>query len=55
MTFTDCLMTEEEGRALAHAIPKSRLVVIPNTNHYTILMGSHPRVRSALRTFLKSR
>ncbi|HSD51343.1 MAG TPA: alpha/beta hydrolase [Candidatus Methylomirabilis sp.] len=55
MTSTDCLMTEEEGRALAHAIPKSKLVVIPNTNHYTILMGSHPRVRSALRTFLRSK
>ena len=55
MTSTDCLMTEEEGRALAHAIPKSKLVVIPNTNHYTILMGSNPKVRSALRTFLKAR
>jgi pimeloyl-ACP methyl ester carboxylesterase len=55
MTSTDCLMTEEEGRALAHAIPKSKLVVIPSTNHYTILMGSNPKVRSALRTFLRSR
>jgi pimeloyl-ACP methyl ester carboxylesterase len=55
MTSTDCLMTEEEGRALAHAIPKSKLVVIPNTNHYTILMGSNPKVRSALRAFLESR
>ena len=55
MTSTDCLMTEEEGRTLAHTIPKSKLVVIPNTNHYTILMGSNPKVRSALRAFLESR
>lgn len=55
MMSTDCLMTEDEGRALAHAISKSRLVVVPNTNHYTILMGKNPKVSSALRTFLKSR
>ncbi len=55
MTSTDCLMTEAEGSALAHAIPKSKLMVIPNTNHYTILMGKNPKVRSALRAFLKSR
>jgi len=55
LTASDCLMTQEEGRAVAHAIPKSKLVVIPNTNHYTILMGKNPKVRSALRAFLKSR
>jgi pimeloyl-ACP methyl ester carboxylesterase len=52
---SDCLMTAEEGRALVRAIPKAKLVVIPNTNHYTVLMGSHPKVRSALRAFLRSR
>lgn len=54
LTATDCLMTQEEAEALAHAIPKSRLVVVPNTNHYTILMGRNPKVKAALRTFLRS-
>jgi pimeloyl-ACP methyl ester carboxylesterase len=55
LTATDCLMTQEEARALAHAIPNSTLVVVPNTNHYTVLMGKNPKVKSALRTFLKPR
>jgi pimeloyl-ACP methyl ester carboxylesterase len=55
LTPTDCLMTQEEGEAMAHAIPKSRLVVVPKTNHYTVLLGSHPKVRTALRAFLKGR
>ncbi len=55
LTPTDCLMTREEGEAMAHAIPKSRLVVVPKTNHYTVLLGSHPKVRTALRAFLKGR
>ena len=55
LTATDCLMTEEEARALAHAIPKSKLVVIPNTNHYTVLMGRNPKVKVALRSFLTPR
>ncbi len=55
LTSTDCLMTAEEGRALAHAILRSKLVVIPRTNHYTILMGKNPKVSAALRTFLNSR
>lgn len=55
LTASDCLMTREEADALAHAIPQAKLVAIPNTNHYTILMGSNPKVRSALRGFLKSR
>ena len=55
LTPTDCLMTREEGEAMAHAIPKSRLVVVPKTNHYTVLLGSHPKVKTALRAFLKGR
>ncbi len=55
LTPTDCLMTQEEGEAMAHAIPKSRLVVVPKTNHYTVLLGSHPKVRTALRAFLAGR
>jgi pimeloyl-ACP methyl ester carboxylesterase len=55
LTPTDCLMTQEEGEALAAAIPRSRLVVVPKTNHYTVLLGSHPKVKTALRAFLKGR
>jgi len=55
LTATDCLMTQEEAQAMAHAIPKSRLVVVPNTNHYTVLMGHNPKVKTALRRFLKPR
>ncbi len=55
LTTTDCLMTQEEAQAVAHAIPKSRLVVVPNTNHYTVLMGHNPKVKAALRQFLKAR
>ena len=53
LTPTDCLMTQEEGEAMAHAIPRSKLVVVPGTNHYTVLLGQHPRVKSALRAFLE--
>ena len=52
LTPTDCLMTETEGRAMARAIPRARLVTVPGTNHYTVLLGGHPRVRTALRRFL---
>jgi hypothetical protein len=30
-------------------------VVVPNPNHYTLLMGDNPKVRSALRSFRGSR
>jgi pimeloyl-ACP methyl ester carboxylesterase len=52
LTGSDCLMTGEEARAMARAIPRSTLVVVPGTNHYTVLLGTHPRVRTALRRFL---
>ncbi len=52
LTDTDCLMTQEEALALAHAIPKSRLVVVPGTNHYTVLMGKNPKLKATLRAFL---
>ena len=54
LTATDCLMTQEEGEAMAHAIPKSRLVVVPKTNHYTVLLGKNPKTRQAIRKFLAS-
>jgi pimeloyl-ACP methyl ester carboxylesterase len=54
LTPTDCLMTQEEAEALAHAIPRSRLVVVPGTNHYTVLLGQNPEVRSALLAFLEA-
>jgi hypothetical protein len=38
---------------MAHAIPRSKLVVVPGTNHYTVLLGQHPKVETALRTFLE--
>ena len=53
LTPTDCLMTQEEADAMAHAIPRAKLVVVPGTNHYTVLLGQHPKVRAALRAFLK--
>jgi pimeloyl-ACP methyl ester carboxylesterase len=53
LTPTDCLMTQEEGRAMVAAIPKSKLVLVPGTNHYTVLLGKNPRVKSALRSFLE--
>ncbi len=52
LTATDCLMTQEEAKAMAAAIPRSRLVVVPKTNHYTVLLGKNPRVKSAMRAFL---
>jgi pimeloyl-ACP methyl ester carboxylesterase len=53
LTPTDCLMTQEEAEAMAHAIPRSKLVVVPGTNHYTVLLGQNPKVKTALRAFLK--
>lgn len=52
LTATDCLMTQEEGTAMQRAIARSRLVVVPGTNHYTVLLGKNPRVKSALARFL---
>jgi pimeloyl-ACP methyl ester carboxylesterase len=48
----DCLMTQEEAEAMTHAIPDCRLVVVPHTNHYTVVLGEHPVVARALREFL---
>jgi pimeloyl-ACP methyl ester carboxylesterase len=53
LTPTDCLMTQEEAEAMARAIPRSKLVVVPGTNHYTVLLGQHPKLKAALRAFLK--
>ncbi|HEY7869318.1 MAG TPA: alpha/beta hydrolase [Methylomirabilota bacterium] len=54
LTATDCLMTQEEAEALAHAIPRAKLVVVPGTNHYTVLLAQNPQVKRALRAFLKA-
>lgn len=48
----DCLMTQEEAEAMAHGIPNCRLAVVPNANHYTVLLGGNPVVRRELRAFL---
>jgi pimeloyl-ACP methyl ester carboxylesterase len=55
LTQTDCLMTQAEAVAMSRAIPKSRLVVVPKTNHYTVLLGKNPRVKSALQAFLRGK
>ena len=54
LTTTDCLMIQEEAEALASAIPKSKLVVVPDTNHYTVLLGTNAKTRRAIRGFLRS-
>ncbi|MBI2218702.1 MAG: alpha/beta hydrolase [Candidatus Rokubacteria bacterium] len=48
----DCLMTQEEAEAMAAAIPDCGLVVVPGTNHYTVLLGDQPLVRRAVGEFL---
>jgi pimeloyl-ACP methyl ester carboxylesterase len=53
LTATDCLMTQAEAVAMSRAIPKAKLVLVPKTNHYTVLLGKSPRVKSALEAFLK--
>jgi pimeloyl-ACP methyl ester carboxylesterase len=55
LTATDCLMTREEAGAMAAAIPRAKLVEVPGTNHYTVLMGRHPRVQATVRAFLRAR
>ena len=54
LSETDCLMTQEEAEALTHAIPGAKLVVIPNTNHYTVLLGKNETTRRAVLSFLQS-
>ena len=49
----DCLMTQEEAEAMAHAIPACRLVVVPKTNHYTVLLGDNAIALDAIRTHLE--
>jgi pimeloyl-ACP methyl ester carboxylesterase len=55
LTATDCLMTQEEAKAMVHAIPRAKLVVVPGTNHYTVLLGQNPKVKTALRVFLREK
>ena len=52
LSATDCLMTQPEADAMAAAIPDAKLVVVPRTNHYTVLLGQNPLVAEALRSFL---
>ena len=52
LTQTDCLMTQAEAVAMSGAIPKAKLVLVPKTNHYTVLLGDNPVVRRALDAFL---
>jgi pimeloyl-ACP methyl ester carboxylesterase len=48
----DCLMTQEEAEAMAHAIPGCRLVVVAGSNHYTVLLGGLGQVTKEVRAFL---
>ena len=52
LTANDCLMTQEEAEAMVRAIPRCRLVVVPGTNHYTVLLSSHELVRREVAAFL---
>jgi pimeloyl-ACP methyl ester carboxylesterase len=52
LTATDCLMTQEEAEAMAHAIPRCRLVVVDGTNHYTVLLSDNTVVTRELTAFL---
>jgi pimeloyl-ACP methyl ester carboxylesterase len=52
LTAQDCLMTQEEAEAMAHAIPRCRLVVVPGTNHYTVLLSANDLVRREVLAFL---
>ena len=51
----DCLMTLVEAEAMAHAIPTCRLVEVPATNHYTILLGDAPVTCREIRAFVAVR
>jgi pimeloyl-ACP methyl ester carboxylesterase len=55
LTQTDCLMTQAEAVAMSRAIPKAKLILVPKTNHYTVLLGKNPRVKSALQAFLRGK
>ncbi len=48
----DCLMTQEEAEAMAHGLGDCRLVVVPGTNHYTVLLSDSPLVRREVAAFL---
>jgi pimeloyl-ACP methyl ester carboxylesterase len=54
LTADDCLMTQEEAEAMAHAMPRCRLVVVTGSNHYTILLGTHEVVRREVTAFLEA-
>ncbi len=49
----DCLMTQDEADAMAHAIPHCQLVIVPGTNHYTILLGDNAVVQRDVAAFLR--
>jgi pimeloyl-ACP methyl ester carboxylesterase len=46
-------MTQEEAEAMAHAFPRCRLVVVPGSNHYTIVLSDDAVVRRELLAFLR--
>src|SRR5207245_10146096 len=52
LTEHDCLMTQEEAEAMAHAIQRCRLVVVPGTNNYTVLLSALDLVRREIAALL---
>lgn len=46
-------MTRAEAEAMALAIPRCRLVVVPGANHDTLLLGDHAVVRREGVAFLR--
>ncbi len=49
----DRFFTEEEERLLRQVVPPVRVVEVPNTNHYTIVLGDHPERDRAVRAFVE--
>jgi pimeloyl-ACP methyl ester carboxylesterase len=48
----DYILSPAEAIAMVSAMPNARLVEIPGTNHYTILLGKRPAVEAAVLAFL---
>ena len=52
--FGEEALTGEPRVDTARVRDLAELVVVPGTNHYTVLLGQNPKVKTALRAFLKT-
>ena len=52
LTDSDCIMSLEEGKRLAAAIPNARFVSVAGANHYTILLAPNARALGEIQRFL---